>query len=240
MKPLLSIILPAYNEEERLPESLPKVIEFVRAQTFSSEVIIVVNGSTDRSAEIAEGFSARHTFVKTIIEEKAGKGRAVRIGMLAAEGEYRFICDVDLSMPIEQITRFLPPALDSYDIAIGSRELPDSIRYNEPFYRHFTGRIFNFFVQALTIHGLHDTQCGYKSFRAEIADSLFSRQTLDGWTFDVEVLFIAQQCGYNIVEVPIDWYYHAGSRVHLIRDSINMFRDLFRIRALWKSSCDEE
>ena len=153
--------------------------------------------------------------------------------MLAAGGEYRFIADADLSMPIDQVLRFLPPQLPDVDIAIASREAPGAVRYGEPPYRHLIGRGFNLLVRWIAVPGFQDTQCGFKAFRDRAAIDLFQAQQLDGWTFDVEVLFIGLRRGYRIVEVPIPWYYNPGSRVRVVRDSIAMLRDLFRIRRLW-------
>jgi hypothetical protein len=154
--------------------------------------------------------------------------------MREATGDYRFICDADLSMPIEEVSRFLPPALEGYDIAIASREAPGAVRYGEPAYRHRLGRIFNALVRALAVPGFQDTQCGFKCFRAPVAEDLFGVQRLDGWTFDVEVLYIALRRGYRVVEVPIHWTYNPGSRVRPIHDSLTMFADLFRIRSNWR------
>lgn len=234
MPPFLSIIIPAHNEEHRLPASLHKVLAFIEAQGYSSEVVIVENGSKDRTAEIAEQFAQGRPNVRLLREPLAGKGLAVRRGMLAAQGAYRFICDADLSMPIEEVNRFLPPQLENFDIAIGSREVSGAVRYDEPPYRHLIGRAFNMLVRLLTIPGIQDTQCGFKCFRAELVDDIFQVQTLDGWTFDVEILFIAMKRGYKIIEVPIHWYFNRGSRVHLLRDTLAMFSDLFRIRRNWR------
>jgi dolichyl-phosphate beta-glucosyltransferase len=150
--------------------------------------------------------------------------------MLAARGDYLFIADADLSMPIAEVAKFLPPQLTGYDVAIASREAPGAVRYNEPEYRHLMGRVFNFIVKLLAVRGFQDTQCGFKCFRRPIALDLFGSQTINGWAFDVEVLFIAQQRGYSIVEVPIDWYYRANSRINPLRDSIEMVREVLRIR----------
>ncbi len=159
--------------------------------------------------------------------------------MLAALGEYRFICDADLSMPIEEVSRFLPPEADAYDVAIASREVPGAIRYGEPAYRHWIGRVFNWLVRVITLPGLQDTQCGFKCFRAEVAEALFPLQTIEGWTFDVEILFLALRRGYHIIEIPIPWYYNPGSRVRIMRDSIHMLTDLFRIRLnAWRGRYD--
>jgi len=227
---LLSIVIPAHNEQARLPGTLEQVLSFLRAQDFAGELIVVENGSSDRTLALAQEFSAAHPEVRVLHEPRSGKGLAVRRGMLEARGEYRFICDADLSMPIEEILRFLPPQQAGYDIAIASREVPGARRVGEPAYRHFIGRIFNLMVRMITLPGIQDTQCGFKCFRAQAAEDLFRVQTIDGWTFDVELLFVAQQRGYTVIEIPILWYYHAGSRVRIMRDSLIMLLDLFRIR----------
>ena len=234
MPPLLSIIIPALNEEDRLPESLTKVVGFLEGQAYPAEVLLVDNGSTDRTAAIAQEFAARHSNLRLLQDPRRGKGLAVRRGLLAAQGEYRFICDADLSMPIEEVNRFLPPALEGYDIAIASRETPGAVRYGEPAYRHWIGRVFNQAVKLLAVPGFEDTQCGFKCFRAQAGEDLFRVQRLDGWTFDVEVLFIALRRGYRVVEVPIPWYYNPGSRIRPVRDAFGMLADLFRIRANWR------
>ncbi|TET84016.1 MAG: glycosyltransferase family 2 protein [Anaerolineales bacterium] len=232
--PLLSIIIPAHNEEHRLPGSLNKVLSFLQYQPYQAEVLVVENGSQDRTAEIALRFTERYPNLYLLREPKPGKGLAVRRGMLEAKGEYRFICDADLSMPIDEVNRFIPPQLHDFDIAIASREIPGSARYGEPLYRHWIGRGFNLLVRTLTVPQIQDTQCGFKCFRALVAEDLFNTQILDGWTFDVEVLFIALKRGYEITEIPIPWYYIPGSRVHFLRDSLAMFSDLFRIRGNWR------
>ena len=230
MPPPLSIILPAHNEQDRLPDSLTRILAFLAAQSLEAEIVVVENGSTDRTAEVAETFARRHANLRVLREARRGKGLAVRRGILAATGDYRFICDVDLSMPIEEVTRFLPPALPDTPIAIASREAPGAVRYDEPTHRHWVGRGFNLLVRLLAVQGLHDTQCGFKCFRADAAEELFRLQVLNGWTFDVEVLFLARRRGYRVVEIPIPWYYVPGSRVRLLRDSVAMLTDLLRIR----------
>jgi dolichyl-phosphate beta-glucosyltransferase len=230
LPPLLSIVIPAHNEEVRLPSTLEQVWAFLERQSFESEIIIVENGSSDRTLELAQAFARRHPAAQVLQETDAGKGLAVRRGILYAQGEYRFICDADLSMPIEEVLRFLPPRTPDYDIAIASREVPGAIRYGEPAYRHLIGRVFNFMVRTITLPGIQDTQCGFKCFRARVAEDLFHVQTIDGWTFDVELLYVALQRGYRVIEIPIPWYYHPGSRVRIISDSFQMLADLFRIR----------
>ncbi len=228
--PFLSIILPAHNEEKRLPPSLEKVAAFLASQAYTSEVIVVENGSSDRTYEAACSFQERIPNLRVLKESGRGKGLAVRRGMIEAAGEYRIFCDVDFSMPVEEISRFIPPALPKMDVAIASREAKGGIRYNEPELRHFIGRGFNTLVRWMALPGLQDTQCGFKCFRGEVAERIFPLQTITGWTFDVEVLFIARQMGYSILEVPIPWYYNGDSKVRVLNDSFHMFTDLIDIR----------
>jgi dolichyl-phosphate beta-glucosyltransferase len=227
--PLLSIIIPAHNEENRLPAALNKVQAFFKTQSYLSEVIVVENGSSDRTLEIAQEYAREMSNMLVIHEDRRGKGLAVQRGMLEASGDYRFICDTDFSMPVEEVNRFIPPAL-SEDIAIGSREAPGAVRYHEPQYRHFIGRVFNLLVRIMALPGLQDSQCGFKCFRADVARKIFPLQTMTGMSFDVEVLFIAHRLGYKIVEVPIPWYFDRDSRVRLVDDSLRMAVDLWQIR----------
>jgi hypothetical protein len=150
--------------------------------------------------------------------------------MLEAKGKYRFLCDADLSMPIEQVNRFLSPALEMMDVAIGSREVPGAKRFDEPSYRHLIGRMFNTMVRWILLPGLQDTQCGFKCFSAEVAEKVFPLQTLKGMSFDAEVLFIARKKGFQVQEIPIDWYFNPDSRVRLFQDSLHMALDLLLIR----------
>lgn len=228
--PFLSIIIPAYNEETRLPGTLENINSFIRRQSYLVEVLVVENGSQDATLQIAEDFARSHSNFRALHVAERGKGLAVQRGMLEAAGEYRFMCDADLSMPVEQIARFLPPALGSYDIAIASREAPGAVRYHEPFYRHFGGRLINLMIRVLALPGLQDTQCGFKSFHASTAETLFRRMTLTGWAFDIEVLYIARQLGIGIIEVPIDWYFNPESKLNLFRDAFKMMADLLTIR----------
>ena len=231
MSVFLSIVIPAHNEESRLPDTLEQVFHFLEKQPFSSEVIVVENGSTDRTYEVAKQFTEGHRNLSVIQSGERGKGVAVRQGMLEAQGEYRFMCDADLSMPVGEISKFIPPARENFDIAIASREAKGAVRYNEPSYRHFGGRGINFIIQLLILPGLNDTQCGFKCFRAEIANDLFTRQTLHGWSFDIELLYIARRRGYRIAEIPIHWYHHPETKVSAVRDALQMIWDIFRIHA---------
>lgn len=229
--PFLSLILPAHNEAERMPQSLKQVHEFVKQQPYECEVLVVENASTDGTAKVIEEFQKQFPELKLFKLDQAGKGNAIRAGMLAARGEYRFMADVDFSMPVNQINRFLPPELPHSHVAIASREQSGSERIGEPFYRHLIGRVFNALVRLLVSPGLQDTQCGFKCFSAEAAGQIFAKQTLEGWGFDVEVLAIARELGFDVVEVPITWTYRAGSRMSILSDSWKMFKDLLLIRS---------
>ena len=224
-------MIPAHNEESRLPRTLRQVFAFLEKQEYTHEVLVIENASMDRTLEIAQRFVSTYSSLKVIHEAQLGKGFAVRRGMLEARGSFRFICDADLSMPIEEISKFLPPLLSDFDIAIGSRESPGSVRYNEPAYRHWGGRAINLAVRMLILPGLNDTQCGFKCIRAKTAESIFREQTLPGWSFDIEMLYLARRRGDRLKEVPIDWYFDPDSKVSPLRDAIRMVGDIFWIHA---------
>jgi glycosyltransferase involved in cell wall biosynthesis len=225
----LSLIIPAYNEENRLPRALEQVFTFLEKTSFSFEVIVVENGSTDQTLALANEFAARKPNLIVIHEAMKGKGIAVKRGVLSSRGEYRFICDTDLSMPIEEILKFIPPQLDDFDIAIGSREALGAVRYDEPSYRHWGGRLVNLLIRSLILPGFQDTQCGFKCFRAETTHKIFEQQTLTGWSFDIELLYLARKQKLRIKEVPINWYFDPDSKVSAVLDALKMFSDIFRI-----------
>jgi glycosyltransferase involved in cell wall biosynthesis len=212
-----------------LPDTLEQVFSFLNTQIYLAEVLVVENGSQDRTLEVARSYSQRFSNLRVFQLEQRGKGRAVQHGMLQASGDFLFMCDADLSMPISQINQFIPPVLTDFDIAIASREAPGAIRYNEPVYRHLVGRVFNTMIHTLALPGLKDTQCGFKCFRAPVARELFPRQTISGWSFDVEVLFIAKQ-RLPIMGCPSPGF-NAESKVRVFRDSTRMALDLLAIRA---------
>jgi dolichyl-phosphate beta-glucosyltransferase len=210
----------------------------LRDQSYIAEVLVVENGSQDQTLKIAQDFGEAYNTpgkiglpqMIVLQEMERGKGRAVKRGMLAASGQYRFMCDADFSMPISEINRFIPPLLNNADIVIASRETPGAVRYNEPFTRHLVGRAYNHLIRLIAVPGLHDTQCGFKCFRGQVAENLFKLQTLNGWSFDVELLHIAQQRGYKIIELPIPWYFNPDSKINVFRDSFRMALDLLTIR----------
>ncbi|GIV77265.1 glycosyltransferase family 2 protein [Litorilinea aerophila] len=235
--PFLSVIIPAYNEEKRLPPALMRIAHFLRTQPYPAEVLVVENGSTDGTAQVVRHFCAQELrpedpFTVQLLHSEKGKGNAVKTGVMAARGEYLLISDTDLAVPIEEVSKFLPPALPArnYGIAIASREIPGAVRHGEPVYRHVMGRVFNLLVRLLAVPGIQDTQCGFKCFSREAARQIFPLQRISGWGFDVELLYIALHHGIPIVEIPVNWHYGEDSRVSPIRDTINMLSELLEIR----------
>lgn len=229
-RPFLSIVIPAYNEQNRIVGTLEKIAEYLGQQDYTSEVLVVDDGSTDATYQRALEFAAGAPNVRVLRKPHLGKGGAVRTGMLTARGEFRFLCDADLSMPIGEIEKFLPPMRAGVNVAIGSREARGASRHHEPGYRHLMGRIFNLVVRTLVIRGFSDTQCGFKCFRGSVAEELFSLQRSTGFGFDVEVLFLARRLNYRVEEVPIDWYHVGESKVRPVTDAFQMFREAITVR----------
>jgi dolichyl-phosphate beta-glucosyltransferase len=228
--PLATLIIPAWNEERRMPASLERVAAFVESQSHPIEVVVVDDGSQDRTAAIVEDFARKHNFIRLIRNPHGGKGAAIKTGVSQGRGQYLVLSDTDLSVPIEEMNKFLPPVLDGYDVAIASREAPGAERINEPYYRHLMGRVYNLLVRLAAVPGIQDTQCGFKAFRREVACEVFPLQTIEGWGFDVEVLFIARRLGYKIVEIPVRWYYGRESKVRPVKDTLCMVGDLLQVR----------
>ncbi len=228
--PFLFIVIPAFNEEQLILSTLDQVTSYLGTQDYSWDVLVADDGSSDNTAALVQQFADQHPQVVLLSLPHQGKGGAVRDGMLRARGRYRFLCDADLSMPIEHLARFLSPDMTGYDIAVGSREAKGARRFNEPRRRHLMGRVFNALTRLLAIRGISDTQCGFKCYRGPAADLLFSLQRIHGFGFDAEVLFVPQRMGMRLTEVPIDWYYRSQSKVRPFRDSSAMVRDLLRVR----------
>jgi dolichyl-phosphate beta-glucosyltransferase len=227
-------VIPALNEESRLPPTLSKIDAFLQQQDYEAEVIVVDNGSNDRTTEVVEDFAKEHSYVRLIKLQERGKGRAVKAGMLDAKGEYRFICDADLSMPIEEVSKFLPPNFEGQDIIIGSREGEGAQRIGEPEYRHIMGRVFNFIVKMTAVNEFEDTQCGFKMFKREAAEDLFSVQQMNGIGFDVELIYVALKRGYKVSDVPITWYFDPDSRMRLVQDTLHVLVEIWEIRKNWR------
>lgn len=227
--PFLSIIIPAHNEENRLPSTLEQIFAFTQVQTYSSEVLVVENGSIDKTLEVAQSYQRHHPDLIVLKETGRGKGLAVRKGMLTAGGKYRFMCDADLSMPIGEVNRFLPPEIDDFDVVIGSREASGATRFNEPGYRHWGGRGVNLMIRLLALPDLRDTQCGFKMFKGQVAEDLFENQTLTNWSFDIELLYIARMRRYKIKELPIPWYFNPETKLSPLKDALRMGLDILTI-----------
>ena len=223
------MIVPAFNEEERIADSLTQISAYLTGQVYCWEVIVVDDGSTDSTADLVRDAASRMQGIRLISRAHRGKGHAVRVGMQAASGEYRFQCDADLSMPIDQLSRFLPPEFEGPGIAIGSRSAPGARRLGDPPLRKLMGKAFNLLLR-LGGTGFTDTQCGYKCFAGARAQALFEQQRLDGFGSDVEVLNLARRFGIPVMEVPIVWHYRSGSKVRPVQDTFRMLADLVAIR----------
>lgn len=226
----LSIIIPAFNEARRLPDTLQQLQRFLASRPWAWELRVVDDGSTDETASVVASLSNREPRIVLQREPHRGKGGAVRAGMLRATADFRFLCDADLSMPPSELPRFLPPLAPAFDVAIGSREGAGARRVGEPWRRHVTGRVFNWAIQLLAVPGISDTQCGFKMFTAAAAEQIFPRVTLDGWAFDVEALALARALGMRIVQVPIEWHHRSESQVSVTRDAWPMLVDVWRVR----------
>ena len=235
-QPFLSIVIPAHNEASRLPPSLEQIDCFLAKQEYSAEVIVVENGSHDRTFDVAQAAARESDYIHVIQSPDGirGKGLAVKQGMLAATGEWRFICDADLSMRIEDLAKFLPPATSGYDIVIASREAPGAVRVDEPDIDILWAGWPPSSSKLTALKDYEDTQCGFKLFSAAVAEDLFQVQRMNGIGFDVELLYIAKRRGYKVKELPITWYYDPYSTMRLWDDSINLLREIWEIRRNWR------
>lgn len=228
----LSIIIPAYNEEKRLPATLERIHSYLQGKPFAYEIIVVDDGSRDNTVKIAASYREKIPGLRVLRNpQNMGKGYAVRNGMLEAKGKYVLFTDSDLSTPVEELDRFLPQFARGYDIVIGSRALRESvIKVSQPAYRVLMGKTFNLIVRTLFWTRIRDTQCGFKCFTREAAQAVFPRQAVWGFGFDVEVLFLARKMGYRICEFPVEWSDSPDTRVRALRDSLRMFLELLKIR----------
>ena len=229
--PHLSVVIPAFNEEARIGPTLDALVGYLDTQTYSREVVVVDDGSTDDTVGVVERRAARpETPVRVESIPHAGKGWAVRHGMLSSGGRYRFMCDADLAMPVRHLDDFLSRMDEGYDIVIGSRQIEGARRFGEGMARHFRGRVFNWVVRFVAVGGFQDTQCGFKCFRGEVAKELFRNQMTRGWGFDVEILYLATRRGLRVLEMPIDWHHQKLSRVSSIVEPFSMLRDALAVR----------
>ncbi len=229
--PALSIIVPSYNEELRLPPSLNAIADYIQRSGRETEVLVVDDGSTDRTATVAESFRDRIPQLRVVPNgENRGKGYSVRHGMLEARGDVVLFTDADLSAPIEEADKLIA-ALDNCDVAIGSRALDRSlIAVHESGFREFAGIVFNKIVRFVLWLPFVDTQCGFKAFRREKCGIIFEQQRIERFGFDPELLFLARVHGLKAVEIPVRWAHSPATKVNMLRDSVQMFLDVFTIR----------
>jgi dolichyl-phosphate beta-glucosyltransferase len=228
----LSIVIPAYNEESRILPTLESVHTFLSGHFPKFEIIVVNDGSNDSTSQVVTDFAKHHQSVRLVAYDvNKGKGHAVRVGMLAAGGDLILMNDADGSSPISEVLRLRDAMLNGADIVIGSRAKPDPHRVVKALaYRTYMGNTFNGIVQWLLLPGLHDTQCGFKLFKRPVAHDVFSCSRIDGFAFDVEVLFIARRRNYKIVEIAIDWTNVNGSKVNVLVDSAKMLLQVIKIK----------
>jgi dolichyl-phosphate beta-glucosyltransferase len=230
----VSIIIPAYNEEKRLPETLKKISSYINETKLNAEIIVINDGSVDKTADIVNNFKVNN--VRLINNEKnRGKGFCINRGVFEARNEIILFSDSDLSTPIEFLGEFLKNHEIGYDIVIASRAIKGAVKkVKQPFFRDTMGKIFNIFVRTILGLNIKDTQCGFKSFKNNVAKEIFSKQTIFDFGFDPEILYIAQKKGYKIKEYPVEWYDSKGTKVKAIKDSFKMFFSLFKIKKNYK------
>jgi len=230
--PFLSVIVPAYNESGRLGSTLQEILIYLKKMKKSFELIVVDDGSSDRTVQIASDLAKkdrRLRLLKNAVNQ--GKGSAVKKGMLEARGEYCLFSDADLSTPIRELARMLDLAGQGYDVVIGSRVLRSGGEtVQQPWYRRTMRFAFNKVVRALAVRGIADTQCGFKLFTREAAQALFSQQRLMRFGFDVEILYLARKKEFRIKEMPVSWFYSADTRMRYLSDGVKMVGELLRIR----------
>ncbi len=230
--PKLSIVIPAYNEEERIRPSLVRILDFMQTEGVDFEAIVVSDGSTDGTAEAVHSEAKSDPRLRLLtLPRNQGKGAAVKAGALASKGQYVLFSDADLSTDISEVMPFLAAADQGADVVIGSRVLPGSkiVGWN-PWYRILSGRTFNRTIRIITLPAISDTQCGFKMFKKAAAAEIFPLAQLPGFGFDVELLFIARRLGYKIVELPITWKNARDSKISLFRHTLPMFLDVLTVR----------
>ena len=230
----LSIVIPAYNEERRIAHSLERIVEYFRPKGVAYEIVVVDDASSDRTPEILKRYCASHSQIVSLRNVKnMGKGFTTRRGMLSARGDLILFTDTDLSVPIEELDRLLIYARDGFDIVFGSRYMPDSrIVSQQTWHRRKLGRVFNYLTRFLILPQFRDTQCGFKLFRRDTAQHLFKEQKLDGYAFDVEILYLASRSGYRIKEVGVTWFDAPFTKIRVFRDSVRMLSDIMKIKRM--------
>src|ERR1700737_5007797 len=228
----LSIIIPSYNEEARLPDTLQRIAEYLPTLRMRTEVLVVDDGSTDRTAAVAESFRGKLTGLRVLSNStNRGKGYSVRHGMLESQGDMVLFTDADLSAPIEEADKLLTPLNNGYDVAIGSRAMDRSlISTRQSIFRETAGIIFNKIVRIVLRLPFVDTQCGFKAFRRERCRIIFEQQRIEGFGFDPELLYLARHHGLRAIEIPVRWGHSPTTKISMLRDSLQMFMDVLVIR----------
>jgi dolichyl-phosphate beta-glucosyltransferase len=235
MEPMIesiSIVIPAFNEEDRILPTLRMIDDYLRDRVRGYEIIVVDDGSSDNTMKVVRSECGRLKSVRLLSNEaNRGKGFSVRRGVMGARHDLVLVSDADLSTPIEEVSKFLPWVEKGYDVVIGSRALKESdIIRRQPWYRQTMGKTFNLLVRIVVLGGFHDTQCGFKMFRTPAGKKIFESLKTEGFAFDVEALLRAKKIGYRVKEVPVRWINSPQSKVRVLRDSARMFLDLVRIR----------
>jgi dolichyl-phosphate beta-glucosyltransferase len=227
----VSVVIPAYNEDKRIAPTLHRVAGWLSSEGAKFEIVVVDDGSRDDTAQVVSAAASDDPRIRLVSNgSNRGKGYSVRHGMLEATGRWRLFSDADMSTPIEELAKLAARTGDA-EVVIGSRGLRESqILRRQPIYRESMGRIFNLLVQAAALPGIHDSQCGFKLFRGDVAEAVFRRVTIDGFGFDVEALFIARRLGYRLAEVPVVWVDDPATKVRPVRDASRMAMDLLRVR----------
>ena len=228
----LSIVIPSYNEELRLPATLERIAEYLPTLGLRTEVLVVDDGSRDRTAAVAESFRQKLSGLRVLANEtNRGKGYSVRHGMLEACGDMVLFTDADLSAPIEESDKLIGALKNGYDVAIGSRAMDRSlISTHESLFREFAGIVFNKIVRIILRLPFVDTQCGFKAFKRERCTIIFEQQRIEGFGFDPELLYLARHHGLRSIEIPVRWGHSPATKVSMMRDSLKMFVDIFAIR----------
>lgn len=228
----LSLIIPAYNEERRIGENLALVEAYLDSLRQPCEIIVIDDGSEDRTLEIVREHAQGSTDLRIITyTPNRGKGYAIRQGMFAARGHLVGFSDADLSAPIDELGKLISAIEGGCGIAIGSRAIRGAeLLIHQPRYRELGGKLLNLAIRTLAVPGIHDTQCGFKLFKGDAAREIFSRCFLNGWAFDVEALYLARRLGYRIAEIPVRWSHSAESKIKPFRAGLEVIRDIFRIR----------